>query len=271
MSLVVLNEYMAYFINELPDEQNEKVYLANSVWFKNSEKFKVNDEFLETNKKYYSSEIYKSAFDNSTVKDVNSWVNTNTNGMIPVILNNGALDPEGDIEKLMLLINTLFFEADWLNKYTNTYNGKFTDLKGVEHNVQKMSNTEYEYFDLGDADAFKKPYINGNYSFIGILPRDKDIIEYVNDLDSKKLFDSLKECEDPESVDLYTMIPKFEYDYEKSLNDILKEMGMPSAFSRTADFSKINDLSVDGAQSLWIDKVLHKTKIELTENAWQLL
>ena len=262
-----INEYMAYYMKELPDEQNEKVYLANSLWFKDSEKFNVNDEFLETNIKYYSSEIYKSAFDNSTVKDVNSWVNTNTKGMIPVILNNGALDPEGDIEKLMLLINTLYFEADWLNQYTNTYSGKFTDLKGVEHDVQKMRNTEYEYYDLGDADAFKKPYINGNYSFIGILPRDKDIIGYVKDLDSKKLFDSLKECEDPSEYDLTVIMPKFDYSYDTSLKDVLEQMGMTTAFDyHTADFTKMYDASVPYAPILYIGDVLHKTKIEVTES-----
>jgi len=262
-----INEYMAYYMKKLPDEQNEKVYLANSVWFKNTEKFKVNEKFLETNKKYYSSEIYKSAFDDSTVKDVNSWVNTNTKGMIPVLLNKGDLDPVGDIEKLMLLINTLYFEADWANKYTNTYNGKFTDLKGVEHDVTKMRNTEYEYFDLGDADAFKKPYINGNYSFIGILPRDKDIIGYVNGLDSKKLFDDLKECEDPSEYDLTVIMPKFDYSYDTSLKDVLKQMGMTTAFDyHTADFTKIYDASVPYAPILYIGDVLHKTKIEVTES-----
>lgn len=262
-----INEYLAYYMKELPDEPTEKVYLANSIWFKNSGTFKVNDEFLETNKKYYSSEIYKSAFDNSTVKDVNSWVNTNTKGMIPILLNNGALDPEGDIEKLMLLINTLYFEADWADKYTDTYDGKFTDLNGVEHDVTKMSNTEYEYFDLGDADAFKKPYANGNYSFIGILPRDKDITEYVNGLDPKKLFDELKECEDPEEYDLTVIMPKFDYSYDASLNEVLEQMGMTTAFDyHTADFTKMYDASVPNAPILYIGDVLHKTKIEVTES-----
>lgn len=262
-----INEYMAYFVKELPDKQNEKVYLANSIWFKNTEKFKVNDKFLETNKKYYSSEIYKSAFDDSTVKDVNSWVNTNTKGMIPVILNKGDLETKGDIEKLMLLINTLYFEADWSDKYTTTYSGKFTDLNGAEHDVTKMSNTEYEYFDLGDADAFKKPYAGGNYSFVGILPRDNDIVGYVNSLDSKKLFDSLKECEDPSEYDLTVIMPKFNYSFDTSLKDVLEQMGMTTAFDHnTADFTKMYDATVPYAPILYIGDVLHKTKIEVTES-----
>lgn len=267
LTLDQINEYMAYYVKDLPDNLTEKVYLANSIWFKDTPIFKVRDDFLETNKKYYSSEIYKSAFDNSTVKDVNSWVNTNTKGMIPTVLNNGDLDKKGDIEPLMLLINTLYFEADWARKYTDSFNGIFTDLNGVEHNVKRMSSTEYEYFDLGDADAFKKPYVNENYSFVGILPRDNDIVKYVNDLDAEKLFEGLKECEDPDEYDLTVILPKFEYSYDTSLNDVLQEMGMSTAFDyTTADFTKMYDNTVENAPILFIDKALHKTKIEVTES-----
>ena len=262
-----INEYMAYYVQNLPDNTDEKVYLANSVWIKDKPSFKVKDEFLETNKKFYNSEIYQAAFDNSTVKDVNSWVNTNTKRMIPTLLNNGDLDPQGDFEKLMLLINTLYFEADWFNKYTSAYSGIFTDLNGVEHNVQKMSNKEYEYFDLGDADAFKKPYANNNYSFVGILPREKNIIDYVSELDAEKLFDELRECEDPEEYDLTVKMPKFQYSYDTSLADVLEQMGMTTAFSHTtADFTKLYDNSVANAPEVYIDDILHKTRIEVTEN-----
>ncbi|MBR5681694.1 MAG: serpin family protein [Ruminococcus sp.] len=265
LTLGQINEYMAYYLSKLPNNEKEKVYIADSIWFKDKPSFKVYEDFLEQNKKYYGAELYKAPFDDNTVTDINDWVSRNTNGMIPSILRNGDLEPTEEKEMLMMLLNTLYFEADWQQPYTHANNDFFTDINGEKRTIKSLVSKEYEYFDLGDADAFKKPYAGGNYSFVGILPRDNDIVEYVNDLDAEKLFDGLKECEDPESVDLYTMIPKFEYDYEKSLNDILKEMGMPTAFGGTADFSKINDLSVDGAQALWIDKVLHKTKIELNE------
>ena len=62
------------------------------------------------------------------------------------------------------------------------------------------------------------------------------------------------------------MIPKFKYNYSESLKDILSDLGMKTAFDENkADFSKINDLSVEDALPLYIDDVLHKTKIEVTE------
>ena len=58
------------------------------------------------------------------------------------------------------------------------------------------------------------------------------------------------------------MIPKFRYNYSKSLKDILSDIGMSEAFTSNADFTKISE-SVNGP--LYIDDVFHKTRIEVTE------
>ena len=266
LTIEQINDYMAYYVKTLPDLDKEKVYLANSIWFKDKPEFKVHEEFLEANKKYYSSEIYKSDFDDSTVSDINSWVNTNTKGMIPSILKNGYLDKKGETEPLMMLINTLFFEADWNEAYNGTFKDTFTDLNGDVHIIDKMQHSEYTYFDLGDADAFKKSYINQNYSFLGILPRDNDILGYISSLDPEKLIDSLSKPENSYEFDLTVFMPKFQYSYDTSLKDVLIDMGFSTAFSpQVADFSKINDITVEDAPSLFIDDVIHKTKIEVTE------
>ena len=266
MTLEELNDYMTYYISKLPDNENEKVYLADSIWFKNKDSFKVYDEFLETNKKYYNAQLYKAPFTETTEKEINQWVNDNTRGMIPSILKKGDLTPTEQQEILMMLINTLYFEADWETPYQIANDGMFTDMNGEQHPIKELNSQEREYFDLGDADAFKKSYAGGEYSFVGILPRENDIVKYVNSLDGEKLLEGLKQCEDPDSLYLYTMIPKFEYNYDKTLNSVLSQLGMPTAFdSSKADFSKINDLSVPDADKLWISKVTHKTKIEVSE------
>ena len=263
LSIDDINNYMAKYISGLPDEKKEKVYLADSIWFRDDPTLKVLDEFLETNKKYYNSEIYKSPFDTSTVKDVNSWVNKNTKGMIPTLLREDSIKSNA----MMMLINTLYFEAEWASPYTYSTDGEFTDLEGGKHPIKRLDSKEYMYFDLGNADAFKKNYENGNYSFVGILPHeDVDFDTFIRELDGKTLVDGLKEYEDPDTVDLYVMIPKFKYNYDKSLKEILKTLGMEKAFDvGAADFSRMNDLTVEGALPLYIDDVLHKTKIEVTE------
>ena len=258
LTLDDINEYMAYYVANLPDEEKEKLCVANSIWMKNDPSLEVKRDFLEANKKYYNSAIYQTPFDNSTVNDVNHWVDKTTKGMIPTLLTPDSLNPDD----LMMLINTLYFEAEWKKIYTGTEKGKFTDLNGNVHDIERMESEETMYFDLGDADAFKKPYVNDNYSFVGILPKEKDIVQYINDLDGEKLAEGLKECVDPDTVELHVMIPKFKYNYSKSLKDILSDMGMSEAFSKKADFTKICD-SLNGP--LYIDDVFHKTRIEVTE------
>ena len=262
LTLNQLNEYISYYASHLPQEQKEKAYIANSIWFKDIANFKVLDSFLETNKKFYNSEIYKTDFSPNTVKDINSWVNKNTRGMIPTLVKNEDMNDA----LRMMLINTLYFEAEWQRKYDDSHSSHFTDINGNVHDIDMLSSEEYLYYDLGNADAFKKPY-KGNYSFVGILPHeDVDFNEYIEDLDSEKLLEGIKVSEDPSKFELHVSIPKFKYNYSKTLKDVLSEMGMPSAFDEdAADFSKINDQTVPFAEQLFISNVIHKTRIELTE------
>ncbi|MBQ6251459.1 serpin family protein [Ruminococcus sp.] len=268
LTLDQINEYMAYYKNNLPDEKKEKLYLANSIWFRDDPTFKVQDGFLETNKKFYDSEIYQTPFNDTTVDDINSWVNNNTKSMIPQLFKHGDLDPKADVIPMMTLINTLYFEAEWENIYeeTDVHDQKFTDINGEKHDIKGMYSQEYCYYDLGDADAFRKYYKNRDFSFVGILPKENDIESYVNNLDADKLLEGLKQSEDPSTFDLFVTIPKFKYNYDATLKDVLRDLGMEDAFDETkADFSKINDLSVEGADPLYIGDVIHKTRIEMAE------
>ena len=280
LTLDQLNEYLAYYAANLPNEKKQKVMLANSIWFRDDPMLQVYDSFLETNKKYYNSEIYKSAFDDNTVDDVNSWVSKNTKGMIPSLLKHGDLKPTPEKIMMMMLINTLYFEADWMHPYDSSRTGTFTDLNGEEHSIQKMSSQESFYYDLGDADAFSKPYAGGEYSFIGILPKENDIISYVNNMDAEKISEGLKTYEDIDNIELYVTIPKFSYDYSKSLSKVLYDLGMSEAFDKeNANFTKMGKVTTENpyasedadlsetplTRPLYIDDVIHKTKIEVTE------
>jgi serpin B len=55
-------------------------------------------------------------------------------------------------------------------------------------------------------------------------------------------------------------MPEFEYESEFSLRNALTELGMPRAFSDTADFSGMN-----GEGGLYIQDVLHKAFVSVDE------
>ena len=55
-------------------------------------------------------------------------------------------------------------------------------------------------------------------------------------------------------------MPKFSFEYEISLEDVLTSLGMGIAFTGAADFSKINP-----SGGLFISEVKHKTFVQVDE------
>ena len=256
--LAELNEYLYEYVRKLPNEKKSMLKIANSIWFRdNNNALSVNPGFLQKNADYYQAAAFGSPFNSQTVKDVNSWVKANTEGMIDRILE--AIDAAN----VMFLINAVMFDAEWQNVYykENVREDVFTDIGGAERNAKFMHSTESSYLDDGLATGFIKPYANGGYSFAALLPNEGvPIGEYIETLTGASFLDTLKNSQD-EIV--YAAMPKFTYSYEITLNDALKALGIPEAFDAgKADFTQMATLPED---NIFISLVLHKTYIAVDE------
>ena len=90
-----------------------------------------------------------------------------------------------------------------------------------------------------DNDLFRAvslPYGNGAFSMTVLLPQPKHTVADITaSLRKTNGHFSMFPCE----VDLW--LPRFETKFHINLNDILSEMGMPSAFSGAADFKAMSD------------------------------
>ena len=142
--------------------EKAKLTLANSIWFKDSG-FTVEEAFLQRNADYYGAAVYKSAFDKKTLRDINNWVEENTDGVIDKIVD--QMDPYA----VMYLVNTVLFDAEWQNIYRKheVRDGTFTAIDGAKRTVSMMCSNESLYLDDGKATGFLKPYKNG-YSFAAL-------------------------------------------------------------------------------------------------------
>jgi len=252
-----LNAYLKTYTDSLPSNKDSKLKIANSIWYKNSNNLSINEEFLQNNVSYYNAQIYSSEFNAQTLKDINAWVSKNTDGMIPEILNTI------DSNAVMYLINALCFDAKWDEPYEKHQirDFSFTSIDNSEQIVPMMFSDEHYYLDDGKATGFIKDYKDGAYRFAALLPNeDVGIYDYISGLTYDALIRTLSNAE---NTKVETAIPKFEGEYDIFLNDILKEMGMSSAFdSGAADFSK---MGASGNGNLYIDFVLHKTYISIDE------
>ena len=258
ISLENLNEYLCSYVNNLPSAEKYKLQIANSIWFRDNEgRLQVEKDFLQKNADYYGAQAYKAAFDDQTMKDINNWVKDHTDGMIDSILD------QIDEDAVMYLINALVFDAEWQHVYdkSDVYKGKFTNIDGAEKQVDMMHSEETVYLQDENATGFMKPYSGSKYNFAVLLPNEGvDIYEYIAGLTGESLMETLST---PQLGMVMATLPKFSYEYELTMNDVLKELGMPSAFSGdTADFSKMAHSS---RGNIYIGDVLHKTFISVDE------
>ncbi|MCL1806804.1 MAG: serpin family protein [Oscillospiraceae bacterium] len=257
LSIDSLNETLYSYTKGLPSTAKSKLSIANSIWFRDDEdRLQVQPGFLQANADYYKAAAYKAAFDTQTLKDVNNWVKDNTDGMIKEILEE-ILDDD-----VLYLINAIVFDAEWKNVYylENVRKGDFTDISGTKKKADFMHSSEYTYLEDGLAAGFIKPYENG-YSFAALLPNEGiSIGEYIASLNGAGFLETLQNAQ---NVEVYAALPKFEYEYDVNMNDILIALGMPDAFDM--DEAEFEKMAVSSRGNIFIDRVIHKTFISVDE------
>ncbi len=253
-----LNDYLKAYIQSLPSSEKYKVNIADSIWINDTESLTVKADFLRKCKDYYAASVFKAPFDATTKDDINAWISQETDGMIDKMLE----EPPSK-ETVMYLVNALSFDGEWQEIYKDTqvHEGEFTTSEGAKQKVEFMYSSEGEYLEVENGTGFIKPYKDNKYAFVALLPHENVTMEdFLENLSGETLMNVLAESK---SQEVNVQIPKFSTQYEILLNDVLKEIGITDAFDQSrANFSALGK-SEEG--NIYIDKVLHKTKIEVQE------
>ena len=236
-----VNEYCLSMLEQLPSlDKRTKLSIANAVFVNNW--FSLKDSYISTVRKYYKAEAANLDFSDGagSLRTINGWCSKQTNGMIPKVLENVTTD------MLAYLFNAMYFKSQWKEKFPkgNTANETFTAGDGTSKKVPMMKNNEhFLYQDNEDFRVVRLPYGNGAFNMLVILPQTGKTLAHVTSAlkttDWNKFVQMMVRCD----VDLW--LPKFETKYSKKLNDILSDMGMPSAFSAShADFKAMSDAAL---------------------------
>jgi serpin B len=141
------------------------------------------------------------------------------------------------------------------------WEGEFTNIFGDRQSADFMYSGESRYLDDGMATGFVKPYAGGRYAFAALLPNEGVSIEtYIASLTGDGFISTLRNSQ---NEIVHASMPKFEFEYSKSLVETLKALGIPAAFDvADADFSRMGSSSYG---NIFIDEVLHKTFISVDE------
>lgn len=259
MALDEINSAFADLLTLLnnPDPQVE-LAMANSLWAREGVGF--NSNFLERNSEYYKAEVAEIDFDREDAADIiNSWVKDNTGGNIEDLI-----EAPIDTDSILFLINAIYFKGDWTNKFDpdETRDVPFTLPDGSQKDHPLMFKySNFYYFQNDLFQAVKLPY--GENERIGMylfLPREgiskEELYRKLQAEPWKNLTGKLY------SVEGEVGLPRFQFEYEVSLNSTLEVLGMGIAFDQDqADFSGMRPTPPE----LFISEVKHKSFIEVNE------
>jgi serpin B len=233
--------------------------IANAVWAEQTYPFQ--QDFLDTIALNYGAGIRLADFVNQyepTRKEINSWVEDQTNEKIKNLLAKGTLNSA----TRMVLVNAIYFKADWWTTFDpgKTYDAPFHLLDGSEAQVKMMSNdlNGIPYTSADGYQAVELPYAGGTAAMDILIPDEGKFPEFESSLNTDKLSEILKAMQ-PASVQLG--LPKFKFSNEFSLPDQLSALGMTDAFDpNLADFS-----GMTGNRDLFISDVVHKAFVAVDE------
>lgn len=232
-----VSEYCLSMMQQLPGlDKQTKLSIADAIAV--NQLYPLLESYKAAAGEYYKAEVNNMDFyDNAgTTRRINDWCSEHTNGLIPKIID------EVDPQMLAYLMNAVYFKSEWSQKFlkANTSRETFTAGDGAKTSVQMMKTEKSFYFqENGVVRAVRIPYGNGAYSMTVLLPAEgktlADVTAYLNAGVWETFARSMVSCD----VDLW--LPKFETKFKIKLNDILSQMGMPSAFDPiAADFKAMS-------------------------------
>jgi serpin B len=235
------------------------VKTANSLWAQKDLVFE--QIFLDTLAANYGAGVrlvdYKTAAE-SARKAINEWVAGETNDKIPELI------PEGMLDSLtrLVLVNAVYLDATWANQFDphSTADGQFTTLAGQTVTVPMMNQESSFPYATGDGwQAVELPYLRDELSMLVIVPDGGRFAEVESNLATGLIDETIDGLSEGTEVNL--TMPKFEFRTQAGLNDILKALGMTSAFDPlTADFS-----GMTAQEKLYISDVIHEAYIAVDE------
>lgn len=227
--------------------------VANSAWHSPLTPF--SDAFRDSIQMHYTDEIRMVDFGSQAgVDSVNAWVNRNTCGLIPSVMN------EPDPFLTVKLLNAIYFKGSW-EKIMSSEQKPFRNADGQGTTVDMMKYSElstYLHYQ-NDFVGFHK-HFTGFCSLFVVMPRDPNNIPMLTAEAWNELLNS------KEHVHLNVSLPKFQIDCKENILPVLQDLGafIHNEFDGMGNVTAINHLtrlSVDenGAEAAAVTDVTYET------------
>lgn len=251
-----------HLIDVLSNVDPEKVQLniSNSLWVDSN--IALSPQFAQKNSDAYRAKITTLDFQSPTAPTtINSWVNDSTKGKIPQIIDKVPSDAR------MYVINAVYFKGSWQRPFNKdrTEPATFTLANGKTVQTPMMNQQgSFKYFSNAALSGLSMPYGSGRLEMVVLLPSSADgLPKLEKELDNthwQKWTKALQESE------VQVSLPTFTADYDATLNDSLKAIGLTDAFDPVkANFQSMLAPNSASSEKLYLSEVKHKTYIDVNE------
>ncbi|KAJ3644602.1 hypothetical protein Zmor_022322 [Zophobas morio] len=196
---------------------------------------------------------------NQASQSINSWVEQQTNNTIKNLVTPSSFNDRTRV----LLINALYFKADWSEAFPIAYTKKLNfHLSSSENTTADMMILHEKHFNYYQSDSLKAtflklPFKGEEASMVIVVPDDIDGLPLL-ETQMKKVLRPKKFA----STFVNVLLPKFRIETSLDFKKVLKNMGVSSIFDeKSADLSGIAGKKGD----LVVDKVAQKSYIDVSE------
>jgi len=258
MSGDIVTENVNKLFRELyGNEDYGHLLLYNSLWL--SSEYSFNEDFLNNARESYFTEVY--TLDPSAKYDTDpiaEWISEKTGGKL-------EYSPTNLDNIVMTLISTIDFYGEWTDSFKEDNNtaGDFTKSDGTKVTAEYMNKSSSGSFTKGDGWTMASIPCKSGAEMYFILPDEgTDIGSIVGDPEKMAELLGGNGTEAGSSYGTITWsVPKFDFTSDLDLIDLLKGMGMTSAFCEDADFSGIS-----ANKPLYIAGAKQSSRVAVNEN-----
>lgn len=194
-------------------------------------------------------------------KDINDWIDNNTQHLIPELLAPGSVNPD----TRLALVNTVYFNAAWEVPFRkeNTSTGAFRKLDGSSKQVPLMRGSDLRgaHGVKNTVDVVRLRYDGEEVELVILAPPAGNagaFAAFETSLTPAEL-NTLLNTAQGDSVSV--VLPRFDFKTAVDLVEPLKTMGLGVAFLPNADFSGMR-----AERDLYVQGVVHQAVVKTDEN-----
>lgn len=228
------------------DDEDAKLYLGNSLWAK--EGYPISKDYAKTLEEHYLAESFERPFNEETSAELSQWISDKTEGLIKP-------DITLTDELVAMLVNTLYFKGEWAVQFDEalTEEQPFYGVKGERSQPFMHVLKNFSVLNNDQVQGLRLSFTDGK-TMTFMMPKDMAVADYLKDHPVSSFRDQAWERR---YVNL--RLPKYQYENDYQLTDILEELGLTKVFDPNQ-----SDLSTMGPE-LVVSQIKQFSNIDVAE------